>query len=390
MSNWMITYDEIKKSGDQKQLDFIDNITRMDRNSWVQGLAGSGKSVVLVHSLVNIINQNQNATICIVVFTKSLIEMFKAGLKELNVQGKVKLVTYQQFVKDNTVYDYIFCDEVQDLPPSVLEKMKEKAKIQLIVAGDSNQSIYDKAPGTQEPVVNVSQIGNLTNAKTYELTTIHRLTKSVINAISKLIPNLNIFAAKKNRTKQDINIRLAKGTNKTQECEYILSEAETALENDQSVVVLLPYHNTIEEFINIILELKNIQPWEVEENQWGKPDYRKLHYYLNANNVNIEYIGNGYGDLYSANSKKIIVMTYHSAKGLDFDNVFLPFLTPNTFNSYFTETLFMVGMTRSKNNLYLTYSGSMHRYVKSFSEECVLIDIDELQNSSDDDIDFDF
>lgn len=390
MSNWMITYDEIKKSGDQKQLDFIDNITRINNNSWVQGLAGSGKSVVLVHSLVNIINQKPNATICIVVFTNSLKEMFNTGLRELKVQGKITLVTYHQFMKNNNTYDYVFCDEVQDLPPSVLENMKGRSKIQLIVAGDANQSIYDKAPGSQEPVVKVSEIGKITNAEPYELITIHRLTKSIIKAVSKLIPSLNIFTAKKNRTKKDINIRLAKGNDKIQECDYILSEAESAINNDQSVVVILPYHDTIVDFINKILELKNIRPWEVEENQWGRPDYKKLQYYLNANKVNIEYIGNSYGDLYSANNKKIIVMTYHSAKGLDFDNVFLPFLAPNTFNSYFTETLFMVGMTRSKNNLYLTYSGSMHRYVKSFSDECTLIDIDELQNSSDEDIDFDF
>lgn len=390
MSNWMITYNEIKDSGDQKQIDFIDNINRDKNNHWLQGLAGSGKSVVLVHSLVEIITQNPNAEVCIVVFTKSLIEMFKAGLKELQIHGNISLMTYQHFMKNNKSYDYIFCDEVQDLPPSVLVNMKGRAKVQLIVAGDSNQSIYDKAPGTHEAVVSVSEIGKVTNSQAYELSTIHRLTKSIINAVSKLIPGLNIFSAKKNRTKRDINIRLAKGNNRIQECKYILGEAETALENDQNVVVLLPYHNTIIEFINSLLDLKNITPWKIEENQWGKPDFGRLNYYLKVNNVNIEYIGNGYGDLFSANSKKIIVMTYHSAKGLDFDNVFLPFVSADTFNSYFSETLFMVGMTRSKNNLYLTYSDNMHRYVKSFADECILIDIDETQNSSVKEPDFDF
>lgn len=58
-------------------------------------------------------------------------------------------------------------------------------------------------------------------------------------------------------------------------------------------------------------------------------------------------------------------MTYHSSKGLDFDNVFLPFMSiqPNIRN----EILFMVGMTRSK-NLYLTYSGTMHEYIKKLTK----------------------
>jgi superfamily I DNA/RNA helicase len=51
-------------------------------------------------------------------------------------------------------------------------------------------------------------------------------------------------------------------------------------------------------------------------------------------------------------NKDIIVMTYHSSKGLDFDNVFLPFLNNSLFISpYNEETLFMVAITRSKKNL---------------------------------------
>lgn len=76
-------------------------------------------------------------------------------------------------------------------------------------------------------------------------------------------------------------------------------------------------------------------------------------------------------------------MTYHSAKGLDFDNVFLPFLN----NSFYlhpskAETLFMVAMTRSRKNLYLTYFGYTHRLVDTFKSECTEISISELLNQT--------
>jgi len=392
MSNWMIPYNKIKDSGDQKQLDFIDNVTKSNDNTWIQGFAGSGKSIVLVHSIVNIINEDPNAMVCVVVFTNSLIEMFSAGMQELKIPYKnVHLTTYHKFIKTNTNYDYIFCDEVQDLPKSVLQNMKNRATKQLIVAGDSNQSIYDEDPNTKEKVIRISEIGNVTNSVSYNLDTIHRLTKSIIGLISKLLPDMNIFSAKQNRTKRDISVRLAKGKNKEEECNYILLEAERAISSDQNVAILLPYHHTISEFINLILEIKNIKPWDADKNlnRWGKPDYSKLHQYLKQNNVNFEYIGNGYGNLYEATShNKIIIMTYHSAKGLDFDNVFLPFLSKDTFNSYFTETLFMVGMTRSKNNLYLTYSNSLLNHVESFKQSCQEFDIDNNASNTSDDFDF--
>ncbi len=396
MSSWMVPYTKIKDSGDQKQIDFIDNVTKNNDNTWIQGFAGSGKSIVLVHSIVNIINENPNAKICVVVFTNSLIEMFTAGMKELKIpSNNFHLTTYHKFVKTNGNYDYIFCDEVQDLPKSVLENMKNRALKQLIVAGDSNQSIYDVDPSTREEVVKISEIGVVTNSTSYQLDTIHRLTKNVIKLISVLLPDMNIFSAKQNRTKKEISVRLAKANNKIEECEYILSEAENAISVGQNVVILLPYHHTIAEFINIILKIKGIAPWDSEKNlnRWNKPDYSKLHQYLKQHKVDIEYLGNGYGDLYeTTNNSKIIIMTYHSAKGLDFDNVFLPFLSPNTFNYYFTKTLFMVGMTRSKNNLFLTYNEDLHSYVKDFKESCQEIDISSLnsRNTNNDFDDFDF
>jgi hypothetical protein len=50
----------------------------------------------------------------------------------------------------------------------------------------------------------------------------------------------------------------------------------------------------------------------------------------------------------------------------------------------------MVGMTRSKKDLYLTYSGIIHEYVSSFENKCTKIDIDNITSSNIDDLVFDF
>lgn len=386
MSIWMIRSDRL----DPTQKHFISQEVKNNKNIWIKGFPGSGKSILLVHTIVEKLKENPDASICIVVFTHSLIQMFTVGMEELNIPHKnVYLTTYHNFIKDNVTYDYIFCDEVQDLPKSILENMKGRTK-QLIVAGDSNQSIYADNPSTREPTVTPSEIGSITNSDPYELMGIHRLTKSIINAIGKFLPEMNIFSAKKLRKDNDVSVKLGKANSKNQEVEYVLSNAEEAISVDENVVIIMPTHEDIIQFVKMVLDIKNINQWQRVNDRWGKkPDWHNLNHYLDSNNVKMQYIGNkDGGDLYnSVRLGKIIIMTYHSAKGLDFDNVFLPFLSKGAY--LWSKTVFMVGMTRSKMNLYLTYSGNMHEYVSSFQNECTKIDIGNILNSTPD-IDFDF
>lgn len=394
MSNWMVTNDKLT----EKQKNFIENEVNVSGNIWIKGYAGSGKSILLVHSISDKILQNPNSSICVVVFTHSLIQMFTAGMKELGIPEKnVYLTTYHQFKRNTMDYDFIFCDEVQDLTPSILAQMTKQTK-KLILAGDENQSIYLNDPATKEATANISEIGTITNTTTnsqilYEM---HRLTKSIQNIVAKFLPNMGILTAKLNMTKKDVSVILGNSTTQMKEVEYIFAKSKENINNGKSVVVLLPSHNDIASFINMVLNINNIEPWDKEKNlnRWNRPDYSKLHQYLHSTNMNIEYIGNGYGNLYNAGeSGKILVMTYHSAKGLDFDTVFLPFLHSGTY--IYDKTLFMVGMTRSKQNLYLTYSGNdKHHFLNDIETECHKLDIDTINSnkvSNEDELDdFDF
>jgi superfamily I DNA and RNA helicase len=112
MSRWMIGGDQLV----EEQNHFIYEIAKKKNRIWIKGYAGSGKSVLLVHTINDKIIENQDVSICVVVFTHSLIQMFKAGMQELGIANRnIHLITYHQFIKTNYHYDYIFCDEVQDL-----------------------------------------------------------------------------------------------------------------------------------------------------------------------------------------------------------------------------------------------------------------------------------
>jgi len=88
-------------------------------------------------------------------------------------------------------------------------------------------------------------------------------------------------------------------------------------------------------------------------------------------------------------------MTYHSAKGLDFETVFLPFL--NDGQSFWWKDkeidrrLFFVGVTRSRRNLFLSYSGARpHEYVRGMPQELLHRSSCEVRKDAEDDQDFFF
>ena len=343
--SWIIPENKL----DAQQRDFIDNVDITRKNVWIKGFPGSGKSVLLAHTIRKIKVKDSRASVLVVVFTHSLIKMFEAAFAEMGY--RVEVVTFYDFMKSSRSYDYILSDEVQDLTPSVLRAMNNRAK-HVVVAGDSNQSIYDMDPRFREETVSPSQINSLLSSRDFELGIIHRLSSSIINAVQKFLPRLNIFSAKRDLTKQTTQVRLCEAHNNEEEVKYIMREAKKAVNVGQTAGVLIP------------------------------PDYSALNRYLSSNGIPLQYVGNGYGQ-FSDNSNKVCVMTYHSSKGLDFDNVFLPYLNNSLFivsDETLSKTLFMVAMTRSRNNLYLTYSGYKHAYLNNFAADCNKIDIHDALN----------
>jgi len=379
---WMIREDQL----DPDQREFINVESKKTGNIWVKGFAGSGKSVLLIHSLMSTLQKEPNAKVAVVVYTRSLIDMFENGIEELKPYYKINrdipVKTYYEFVdKDNLSYDYIFCDEVQDLPSKVLYAMNNRAR-KVIVAGDSNQSIFDEDPKWREPVVNPSQVGDIINARALTLNMVHRLTKSIINAVQKLIPSMNIWGAKRDLTKQDVNIRLCEATSEQEEVKYIYQEALKGANVGDTSVILFPTTNSITKFANLVLSANGKTQWSEKKNNWGRPDYGDLNRHFKSNGIKLQFIGSGYGALKNAEqNKEAILMTYHSSKGLDFDNVFLPFLNAHFYlHPSNAETLFMVAMTRSRKNLYLTYFGYTHDLVDKFKGECSEISISDILN----------
>lgn len=368
--SWIIPEDKF----DDQQREFVNNVDIKRENIWIKGFPGSGKSVLLAHTIRRVRSADKSARILVVVFTHSLIKMFVAAFNEMGVS--VDIVTFYDFMKSNDKYDYIFSDEVQDLTPSVLKAMKSRAK-HVIVAGDSNQSIFDMDPKFREATVCPNEINSLLSSSEFELNIIHRLSSSIINVVQKFLPRMNIFAAKRDLNRVSTQVRLCEATSTKEEIQYIMMEAKKSVRIRESAAILIPTQKSIMDFVQNVLKEEGKSEWNVVTNQYGRTDYNKLNRYFESCGIPIQYVGNGYGD-FSEESNKITIMTYHSAKGLDFDNVFLPFLNNSLFivsDESLSKVLFMVAMTRSRKNLYLTYCGYKSQYLNNFAADCNSISI---------------
>ena len=365
MKKWLVPLDDL----DYNQRYFIFEEVKKNKNCWIKGFAGCGKSILLIYALKEKIEKNPNSNIAVIVFTNSLVNMFELALSELDIEYScIRVMTYHKFKKQTSSFDYIFCDEIQDFPTSVLKEMKRRSN-QLYVAGDSNQSIYECDPQTKEPVVESYEINSIIESKTYELVVNHRLSKSIINIVSELMPRMDFLEEKKSNVKEDISVGIYPSETEREEIKYIYKKAREATNADESTAIIFSNKIEVLKFVNAVLEEESKSRWNEMLNNYNRTNWGSMNGHLYNNNFNIEYIGSQYGDLNKCfRQNKIILMTYHSAKGLDFENVFLPFL--NEQKKFDDETVFMVGITRSKRNLTLSYSGSMHKFLKRIEEKC--------------------
>lgn len=386
---WIIPENKL----DPQQREFLENNIGRDRNVWIKGFAGSGKSVLLAYSIQRIISKEPNARIAVVVYTHSLVQMFREALAEKELLQGVEVYTCYSFlveVNNGNQWDYVLCDEVQDMTPRMLSAMINSGD-RIIIAGDENQSIYAIDARYNESTLSPSETQKILNGESFSLNIIHRLSNSIIEAVKlMMIPGMDIFSAKIDMTKSDTQIRLCKADSEDEEIDYVFEQASQAANERYTAAILFPTQKLAIRFADRVLTSRGHLPWEQRRDRYNGYDFGDLNSHLRDNGINMQYIGNVYGHL-STYDTCISLMTYHSAKGLDFEYVFIPFADeknmapiierPGT-SEESAKTLFMVAMTRAKENLTFTYTGELSKFVRFFQDKCSQIDLSDRSSSS--------
>lgn len=382
---WMITEDRLGPD----QVSVIDEITKIDdKPIWIKGHAGSGKSVLLLHSLADYLVLHPNAKVTVVVFTRALVDLLSVGLRQIpKLQGKnipVQTIYQLKHKIDNNLskYDAIFCDEIQDLPIDFIKAIKGFCT-HLIIAGDAEQSIYNTVPVFDERPAQPQEIKDGIIPLEKNLGIIYRLTNSILNVLKRVFPVM--LADMPNIAKEDTEIKLFEAKSIDDEVNFCWSDIKKTndLRKNEVSAILISGHDDIVYFVNKILEIEGKEKWTRVDGIDKRPNYELMNEHLRKVNVPLMYIGNNYGSLSNAdNENKIVIMTYHSSKGLDFDFVYLPLVSNNMFIHSNENSLLLVALSRSKSGLFISYTNNLYPGLQRFLAEVKVNKIQE-DNSSD-------
>ncbi|MDR1198649.1 MAG: ATP-binding domain-containing protein [Prevotellaceae bacterium] len=248
--------------------------------------------------------------------------------------------------KDKGIVNYIIVDEGQDFTLSnYSQNFIPQATKSISIFGDTNQKIYS------DRNCNIEDIATRFNYPMLNLNFNYRVPKTIAK-VAQTIPNpqIDLIANnKKNNGNSDYpsfpKPIIKKCDSEKDELQYILNRIQT--EGLDDVAILLPKEEKIKE-IQEFFSQNNIGTQvriaiDIGETPLGN---RKFHRIDTLDFTNL--------DLPS-------ILTYHSAKGTEFDNVFIPFADDD---NGIDRNAFYVAVTRSSSRLFVTYSRELTHFIE--------------------------
>jgi len=341
----------------------LDGITdKLDESHWVKGFAGTGKTVVLAHLIERIISLNSaqpnNNKYCFLTFTHALVGLVRSGLYGEQVIQKLEIMTHTKFLGLGRKYSHVFLDEVQDLSLADLERISNLAD-NLYVAGDPDQRIYQDGASDED-------ISEILMPHEHHLVEIFRLTEPLRRVALSILPGATIVNGLRASSSAASSIRCVGAVDEATEVEWVYKEALKRARAGDPSVILFPIHKNVERFASVLARiLRKESPASVRFVR-GRRDYELFNDHWKSLEVPFRYHGNSFGSLPESDTIPLIyAMTFHSSKGLDFKNVFIPGMNRGAKivpRSILAEVpdhdrrLLFVAATRAREGLFFTYS----------------------------------
>lgn len=306
----------------------------LDQSLVVSGCAGSGKSIIALHKAKQIQNEKGN-DYKIVVFTKSLCNYMNSARETLQLKNEFYYHWDWQKNHGCPSADYIIVDEIQDFTKEEVEEFKKAARKHFFFFGDSAQSIYEGLKETQEVRITAFEAGLSENRLYFN----YRLPKTIAKITEDYIGVKTKYEEGTYKSTVKTTPRIIKYPNYEEQLKAIVNIIKRRKLTD--VGIFFPLNEQVEK-ASKMLSGKGIN------NEVKFDD--KSNWKNSRNTLNFE----------TSNPK---LMTYHSAKGLQFETVFLPDCTiENNLNDYSKQKSLYVAMTRTYDNLYIMHSGNLSSF----------------------------
>ncbi len=318
--DWMV----LESYLDDMQLQIL--YSTMQTSCLVTGCAGSGKSVLATIKAKRI--QENTNSYKVIVYTKTLRKYMNAGKGTLNLNND--FFHYDNWkTMSNKSADYIIVDEIQDFSKEAIQEFISATNKYFFFFGDSAQSIF----GSLTNALPVDKIPTLVSSKLkqFPLYYNYRLPIPVARLVQHIGVDLDEYNEGVYKSKENRTPKILKYENLQKQVEAISNIIKRDSLTD--VGILLPYKKNIKLISDMLntLEIPHETMTGIENTL----------------------------DFTTSNAKLI---TYHSAKGLQFETVFIPNVWVPIYahdkGGDFQKALY-VAMTRTYKDLYIMYSGDL-------------------------------
>jgi superfamily I DNA and RNA helicase len=347
----------------------------------IRGVAGSGKTVILMCRAKYLAQLHKDWKILVVCFNKTLSTFLKNSIVDENMDNievthfhglindiskkfNLKVPVYNDIQVSNNIsrmsddmissdmkYDAILIDEAQDMHKDwiefVVKLLRNPEHSHLLISSDGAQNLYNRN-------YNFKSVGIKAKGRTKILRENYRNTKQILKFGHDFLMDDTIVKTELNYDEEDNNffihpdMSLREGEMpKFIYCLDFKDEVEKIAQNIKQLkkegisyrdICILHPHNSYKDIkypgtIEDILKLNNIPYRSISKSSKAKSNFQ-----LDDGNVKIS--------------------TIYSAKGLDFKVVFICGLNDNLVEKGYSESkkLLYVGMTRARDILNITYS----------------------------------
>lgn len=314
----------------------------LDKSCLVTGCAGSGKSVLALIKAQRI-QKERGSDYQIVVFTKALCHYMNSGRRELGLKNQFVYHWIWKHRKDCPSSDYMIVDEIQDFDENEIKEFINATNKHFFFFGDTAQSIYEGLKDTM-PVEAISELLPRQNRpKQFGLYRNYRLPITVARFVQKIGVGLDPFLESTYKSPEKAMPLVLRYPSMKEQVKAISNIIKRKDLTD--VAILLP-HNDMVQAVGEMFDKIGVD-YEMRYND--RADFRN----------NIDTL-----DFSTTNPK---LMTYHSAKGLQFETVFLPCIEAFTDDRGSSSKALYVAMTRTYRYLYVLYSGQLPQPISEIS-----------------------
>lgn len=362
----------------EPQKDFLTSVIQdSDRNFFLKGCAGSGKTVVAAHA-IRILRKEQNKSVKLLVYTKLLSKFINDGFRDIGseIENVEHFHSWRPNFEDNV--DMIIVDESQDFQMEWITKVKSFSNNQIWL-GDASQQLYADSKYDD----GFKSINNeFANSNIPELTINYRNSISIAQ-LAKCFITVNDFDHRAgislNQKIDDFIIPIAN------------NERQTSGARNQPNI-FIEARNESDEFDAIAKIIKDIQNGNEPSKQIAIAQLKHDHLdwvesELRKRGVNIFRITKGKTELPNFDHRNLTILSpIHSLKGLEFDYIFFPRSETHKIGFWeekeINDNLMFVLFSRAKTRIYCSYVNKSQSYVYKAIRSDINNDFFQFVNSS--------